>query len=455
MMIAPLSFLAAFDMPQAKPASGEAEAAESNGNPGIDGFAAMIAQLIQVLPAPNGRDPATVPPSAEEAGNLPTGKILPGDGVDLAAGASGLIAGEPQADPVPVPAAAALMTSSATIISFQQAQTALIAKRGEPVAPGATAAETSQPPIKDGAAAGSTQQTLKADQIRMTISVAPAEAAGAGAAVKESSTPVEKRLAAAIGPVLKTAPEAISTAMQPSREPQTSAALTPGIGSVAAASIEQDTGSGERSGQSATGESPAAPARLLASSDSAKPFATPFAAPLEAAAVAKGDAARIAAATPASTVTTVEGIERLVERLSVAREFDMTKPASIAVAHREFGALTVTFDNGRNGLDVEVSARDADMQRALALAVAADRPTGRTGEPLQQSLPQTSQANSTASDRGTGAPGQGANSSGTASSDGSAQGERSQHQRDRLLASSAQDPRNPARPAPGDDALYA
>ena len=153
-------------------------------------------------------------------------------------------------------------------------------------------------------------------------------------------------------------------------------------------------------------------------------------------------------------MSSVEGIERLVERLSVAREFD-TKSASIAVTHREFGALTVTFDHARNGLDVEIAAKDNDMQRALALAVAADRPTGRAGEPPQQSLPQTSQTNFAASERGAGTAGQGANSSGTASSDGRAQGEGSQHQRDRQLASSAQDPRNPARPAPGDDALYA
>jgi hypothetical protein len=243
---------------------------------------------------------------------------------------------------------------------------------------------------------------------------------------------------------------------QAGREAQAPAAISSERAQpVRTSSLEKDASSGDRSGQAAGAESPTGAARTLASSEGAKPFAMPAIAPIEAAAVSRSDGMRISAPTTASAMTSVEGIERLVERLSVAREFDLTKSASIAVTHREFGALTVTFDNARSGLDVEIAAKDNDMQRALALAVAADRPAGRAGEPLQQSLAQTSQMPSTASERGAGTAGQGANSAGANSSDSGTQGDRSQNQRDRHLASLQPDPRNSARASPGDDALYA
>jgi len=483
-MIAPPSFLAAIDMPQAKSVSGENAASESSGNSGIDGFAALIAQLMQILPTPNGSS-ADAPVGEEDgAGNLPTGKILPVDGGNLAAATAGQIVGEAATGPVPRPGAAGSMHSSATIISFQQAQTALPVQQSVRRALGTADAEGTQVAAKEGAAAASVSPTPRSDQIRMTVSLAPLETTALRvAAPQDVFAPVEKQLSAAIGSIPKTAGEPVPASPQPQlasladrvprsdgrvaatfaaepkqagRDPQPPAAISSERPQpVRSSSLEKDASSGDRSGQASGPESATGAARTLASPESAKPFAMPAFAPLEAAAANRGDGLRVAAATTASAMSSVEGIERLVERLSVAREFDMTKSASIAVTHREFGALTVTFDHARNGLDVEIAAKDNDMQRALALAVAADRPTGRAGEPPQQSLPQTSQTNFAASERGAGTAGQGANSSGTASSDGRAQGEGSQHQRDRQLASSAQDPRNPARPAPGDDALYA
>ena len=482
-MIALPSFLAAIDMTQAKPISGENAASEGSGNSGIDGFAALIAQLMQILPMPNGSS-ADAPVGEEGgAGNLPTGKILPVDGGNLAAATAGQIVGEAATGPVPRPGAVGSMHSSATIISLQQAQPALPAQQSVPLALGTADTEGTQVAVKEGAAAASFSPTPRSDQIRMTVSLAPLETTALRvAAPQDVFAPVEKQLSAAIGSIPKTAGEPVPASPQPQlasladrvprsdgrvaatfaaepkqagRDPQPPAAISSERPQpVRSSSLEKDASSGDRSGRAFGPESATGAARTLASPESAKPFAMPAFAPLEAAAANRGDGLRVAAATTASAMSSVEGIERLVERLSVAREFD-TKSASIAVTHREFGALTVTFDYARNGLDVEIAAKDNDMQRALALAVAADRPTGRAGEPPQQSLPQTSQTNFAASERGAGTAGQGANSSGTASSDGRAQGEGSQHQRDRQLASSAQDPRNPARPAPGDDALYA
>ena len=364
-----------------------------------------------------------------------------------------------------------------------QPPAAISSERTQPVALGTADTEGTQVAVKEGAAAASFSPTPRSDQIRMTVSLAPLETTALRvAAPQDVFAPVEKQLSAAIGSIPKTAGEPVPASPQPQlasladRAPRSDGRVAATLAAepkqagrdaqppaaissertqpVRSSSLEKDASSGDRSGRAFGPESATGAARTLASPESAKPFAMPAFAPLEAAAANRGDGLRVAAATTASAMSSVEGIERLVERLSVAREFD-TKSASIAVTHREFGALTVTFDYARNGLDVEIAAKDNDMQRALALAVAADRPTGRAGEPPQQSLPQTSQTNFAASERGAGTAGQGANSSGTASSDGRAQGEGSQHQRDRQLASSAQDPRNPARPAPGDDALYA
>lgn len=473
-MIALPSFLAAIDKPQAKPVSGEAETPESAGNAGNDGFAALIAQLMQIVPAAKGQDSDASLPADDEAGNPASGKILPADGQCLAVATAGSVAGETPANAPPLPVAAGPIGSSATIISFQQAQTALTAKEGARVAQGATDADLPPVSAKETAVGPS---AARADQIRITVSAAPAEPTVLRtAAPKDASAPVEKQLSPVIGS--KAVPEMISAPLQqrlagredgalrtdgpavvtlpseqkrPERVSQAAAAVLPERAQAGkAVSPEKDSSLGDRSGQPSAAENSSGAARTLASAEGAKPFATPVIAALESTPANRKEGVRMAAAAPTNAMTSVENIERLVERLSVAREFDMSKPASIAVAHREFGALTVTFDNARSGLDVEIAAKDGDMQRALAQAVAADRPASRAGEPLQQSHQPASQATATGSERGAGSPGQGATSSGAGS-----QGEPSQNQRDRSLPSSRQDPRSPAGISPGDDALYA
>lgn len=461
-MIAPLSFLAAFDKPQAKPVSGEAEAPESAENAGNDGFAALIAQLIQIVPAAKGQDADASLPANDQTGNPASGKILPVDGSNLADAPAGQTAKAIAAGAAPLPVSAALMSSSATVIAFQQAQTA-------------TEADGPLPPAKESQVA---QPGPRSEQIRLTVSLVTAEPALRAAAPQEASVPVEKQLSPALGSIPKAVPETVSAPLpsriasgedgmprtdgpvlaalpgeqkQSGRELQAAPAILPERAQAArAASLEKDTSSGERSGQPAAAENPAGAGRALASSESAKPFAIPVVAALETAPANRGDGVRIAAAAPANAMTSVENIERLVERLSVAREFDMAKPASIAVTHREFGALTVTFENARSGLDVEIAARDSEMQRALAQAVAADRPTSRNGDPLQQSLQQNSQPAFAGSERGAGSAGQGATSSGAGS-----EGERSHSQRDRDPSSPLPNPRDPAAASPDDDALYA
>ncbi|MBU1756027.1 MAG: hypothetical protein KJ703_03395, partial [Alphaproteobacteria bacterium] len=324
------------------------------------------------------------------------------------------------------------------IISFQQAQAAAQAvKQAAPAAQIVTDGDLPQAPAKEAPVA---QPAPRADQIRMTVSVAPADAAPLRAAApQDAAVPVEKQLTQTLAPQS-------GEPRQSGRDPQ---AQTPPSAEraqpVRVAAPEKEFAAAERLAP--------APAPVPVPADTAaKPAALSVAAAAEPVVPSRSEGARISAPAPPAPLTSVESIERLVERLSVAREFDMSKPASIAVTHREFGALTVTFDNGRSGLDVEIAAKDNDMQRALAQAVAADRPASRAGEPLQNAPQQPSQlATSSGSERGAGSAGQGASSSGA----GSSEGERPQHQRDRSAMSSPQDPRNSAAPSPRDDALYA
>ncbi|MBU2341544.1 MAG: hypothetical protein KKE77_09920, partial [Alphaproteobacteria bacterium] len=135
-MIALPSFLAALDKLQAKPASVEGDAREATENAPNDGFAALIAQLIQITPPTNEPKAAPDQPAEGDAGNLPTGKILPVDGPKLAAVPAIQIEGEALVSVSPPSPPAVPTNSSATIISFQQAQVAAQAvKQAAPVAP--------------------------------------------------------------------------------------------------------------------------------------------------------------------------------------------------------------------------------------------------------------------------------------------------------------------------------
>jgi len=79
----------------------------------------------------------------------------------------------------------------------------------------------------------------------------------------------------------------------------------------------------------------------------------------------------------------------LVDRIAAARSSAGSASATIAVAHKELGNLSLTFEATGNTLDVEVAAQDSDTQRALAAAIAADRPQLRTVDAQAQAPTQT------------------------------------------------------------------
>lgn len=192
------------------------------------------------------------------------------------------------------------------------------------------------------------------------------------------------------------------------------------------------------------------PAQVTAVSDTAKAGTSGNAAPL----MESFDHPRTAMATPrAVAADPFSEVERVVEHLNLARQFDLSKPASISLAHREFGALTVTFDQSERGVEVEVAAENRDAQRALAAAMTSERGLARQQDTSFQSSasnqqgPTTGERNNSSNSSGMAA---GQNHGGNDSEHGS------QHSRPR----DRQDERTPSNsraPAvtPRDDGLFA
>ena len=71
----------------------------------------------------------------------------------------------------------------------------------------------------------------------------------------------------------------------------------------------------------------------------------------------------------ATTTDRAEVIASLVERLALARETGAGTLASVAVANRDLGEITVNFAHHDRSLEVSLSARDAESQQALAAAL--------------------------------------------------------------------------------------
>ncbi len=153
-----------------------------------------------------------------------------------------------------------------------------------------------------------------------------------------------------------------------------------------------------------------------------------------------------------TSVDTFADVERLVEQIISARQVDLSKPAALAVAHREFGALTLTFDQTVAGkMNVEIAAEDADAQRALAAAIVNDRGNSRPNELAAQTGQSQNQAAPTMSDRGGSA-----NPNGTAPGQSNSDEQRSpQSEQRHPHGGHATVDRQASAQSSSDDALYA
>lgn len=161
-------------------------------------------------------------------------------------------------------------------------------------------------------------------------------------------------------------------------------------------------------------------------SSSASPIAAPTFGPVTA-------NATLGVAAPAGQMPHFPELAAMVDRIAAARDSaggTGSASATIALAHKELGNLSLTFETTGRVLDVEVAAQDGETQRALAAAIAADRPQLRAGE--AQAQPNTQSANQAGAQSGqANAQGTGAGSADQSGPANGGAGDSRQERRDR------------------------
>ena len=173
---------------------------------------------------------------------------------------------------------------------------------------------------------------------------------------------------------------------------------------IAAAQANRNDGasaqSSERRGNEQAFDAAPTPKTVQSNVDTPRPIT----AAIQNAAEAIDTSVRAAVGTPRIAAGDALGnIERIVDQLSAARQFDLSKPAALAVMHREFGALTVTFDQSADSLmNVRVAAEDGEAQKALAAAIAADRGGQRPQENQMTSAQANASLQTAGGERGAG-----------------------------------------------------
>jgi|LWDU01.1.fsa_nt_gi hypothetical protein len=413
---------------------------KSAGFEGTDGFAELLSQLASFTP-PAGQDDTAE--ADRQAGDLPTGKELPLAALGLPVLDNTLAAptaieatgGEGK------PAAGGLVPNA------PKTDLAMTAPTPRATAPGAGLAD----------AAG--EEPVAGLEVRISAAQEPRDprAAGMVSSLQTGKAAMDLPTVAAHGRA-EAAP--VGTALQGEMKASVKAAATEtAVAAAAPAKAEtaalQGAGTAQRSaigerkiGDKALAEKLASKPRTGATSDAAKSM------PQALAVAADGSASTIqpvsSAARPIAT-DQFANVERVVEHLMAARQFDLSKPAAIAVAHKEFGALTLTFDHSAGGMNVEIAAEDGEAQRALAAAMANDRGATRPQDLTAQSPSSATQPGQTGGERGGSA-----NNAGTGSGNAAGDDQRQQtsDQRSRHGERAPNQPQAPAQSS-SDDALYA
>jgi hypothetical protein len=410
---------------------------KSAGFEGTDGFAELLSQLASFTP-PAGQDDTAA--ADRQAGDLPTGKELPLAALGLPVLDNTLAAptaldaqgGEGK------PAAGGLVPNA------PKTDLAMTAPTPRATAPGAGLAD----------AAG--EEPVAGLEVRISAAQEPRDprATGMVSSLQTGKAAMDLPAVAAHGraeaaPVV-TAPQGETKASVKAAATETAVAA-PAKAEPAAlqgAGTVQRSAIGERKiGDKALAEKLASKPRTTAASDAAKSM------PQALAVAADGSASTIqpvsSAARPIAT-DQFANVERVVEHLMAARQFDLSKPAAIAVAHKEFGALTLTFDHSAGGMNVEIATEDGEAQRALAAAMANDRGATRAQDLTAQSPSSATQPGQTGGERGA------ANNAGTGSGNAAGDDQRQQtsDQRSRHGERAPNQPQAPAQSS-SDDALYA
>ncbi|MEX0341562.1 MAG: hypothetical protein AB3N06_03160 [Erythrobacter sp.] len=491
----------AVDEPSGSPAS-KNEAAAGSKIATVIPFAPLVAAAAPMLVESTGAVATAKPQNTE---NASTPAAMPALGTRLleafravsapatsASSANGLEAsasGEPKAEGIQVRISAATQPQEAKIAGAMPSlesgkarldlpaaapgvglRTSLASLTGPADNPGA-----SQPiALSGGKAAASAEGATPAQAATAQAAPAPAASAQAANAQLAATTPQAVSAAGRAGialasaqpragadPDLKPATKRLAPSDPVSSKPETATTL-PGIATErlavtgrhsaqpADAPLAAAASDRKPSEDIAAADKPVLAPRAAVALDTGKAMPQPVAAPIDG-----------AAAAPRPPLTTASqpvvndpfaDVERVVEHLMAARQVDLTKPAAIAIAHREFGALTVTFDqSAAGGMNVEIAAENSESQRALAAAMANDRGTTRQQDTSAQPAQAQNQSTPSGSERG-GAANQGGSSLGHGTSDG----QRSHHSDPRgRHGERAEKQRQAPEQGPPDNHLYA
>lgn len=345
---------------------------EAAGSEGVDEFAVLLNSFAAMVP---DADQAAKSVEGRQAEGLPSGKILPLSGSELPVDLAGHDELSGSGDAINLPPLASARVGVTTPVLQAPANLIDAAANGGPVTltPGGSASKSSSQHRENIPANAKTteQKATEAKQpmtglnVRIVAASEPHGARSTEPLLASQANPGAERLA----------PKAVAPTTPVATTPAKAEGAAPAAPQVTNASAGEtanpERGSGD---EKPAGERRTASSQVSAVSDLAKPVTTGVAMCLE-------DAFSIARpAAPASRPVVTDpfaNVERVIEHLNAARQFDLSKPASISVAHREFGALTVTFDQTDKGMNVDIAAENRDAQRALAAAMANERGTAR------------------------------------------------------------------------------
>ncbi|MBB3033997.1 hypothetical protein [Alteriqipengyuania lutimaris] len=374
-------------------ASSREPMAEEAASEGTDGVPAL----------PEGTDPASV----EDAGAAASGKALPVGRSDLAAMHNDLPieAGEPGTR---APDGSDVETGAEAVVASQPGKRAPAdievepEPEGAPDHPARTAAQDTQMPVVQASLAESAPALVVAAPMasgtapRTGSTAQPEKPASTGTPMVASSVASASQAPVALAAGTQSDDQRRPGQDSPSGEqgrrsegeakPAASPATRDASGApVAARGIEQVRQEATQTGltfQLRAADRPVAdPGQSLSLGSTLSTSASMIAAPTLGALPAS---ASLGVAAPAGQMPHFPELAAMVDRIAAARDSAGSASATIALAHKELGNLSLTFETSGRTLDVEVAAQDSDTQRALAAAIAADRPQLRATEALAQ-----------------------------------------------------------------------
>lgn len=319
--------------------------------------------------------------AVRQDGIAETGNILP----PIGKGAVATVSGQPKIVELPTAETIAQDAASAmAALSVVPADVLAGLKPAAPITPGALPAEAilpvkavSEPIIAEAAALQTSlpQSAQAAPALSLPVSIAPVAPSEAGPALLPESKMLAEPSTAIHRAANSVAGAEADTAQQRNNSDATADQRAPiAVNLRTAMSVSEATSKASQPSFSA-----AMPATAAMALSAPEGIAAPLGVVAPFGVAAPGQATSIAA--PANPATAFD-IGAIVNRIVAAQQSASGDPTSVTMQHEDFGRISLNFMRGADGLDVEVKASDGETQRAIAAAIAIDRPHIRFADNL-------------------------------------------------------------------------